>query len=147
MDMFGFTVRRGQKSSIAPGGGIFDCLHGVYKSPPAKLLGAHRHESAAKRLGSPASAPSCASGGPLAGTSALAAARERHRGGEGIHRGPPTMVMRAGRPACFFCPPKDGARRAPYAMPRCDTGYLSNPTIWLATRSIAACARRRQPSR
>ena len=133
-------------SSIAPGGGILDYRYAVYKSPPANVLGAHCHESAAKRPGPPASAPSCASGGPLTGTSALTAARERRRGGVPFTLVLPPWKCELGVPLCFFCPPKDGVRRAPYAMPRCDTGYLSNPTIWSSTRSIAARGRRRQPS-
>ena len=68
------------RSSIAPSGGIPDYRYAVYKSPPANVLRAHRHESAAKRPGPLAGAPCCASGGPLTGTSALTAARERRRG-------------------------------------------------------------------
>lgn len=53
------------------------------------------------------------------------------------------MVLRSRALAFIFLPHADGADRAPDATPRCDTGYLSSPTIWLASRAIAACVRRR----
>jgi hypothetical protein len=69
-------------------------------------------------------------------------ARERRRGLHSLRRiqdGIAKLDVRF-----VFLPLPDGAGRAPYAMPRCDTGYLSNPTIWSLSRSIAACVRRRQ---
>jgi hypothetical protein len=40
----------------------------------------------------------------------------------------PRVILRRRRPS---------ARRAPDAMPRCDTGYCPNPTIWVPCRAIA----------
>jgi hypothetical protein len=86
---------------------------------------------------------------------ALCTAMSRRRNGQGPQRSTTTHDLRRTRtrercPAvsrvllrrsagCCFVPLPDGAARAPYAMPRCDTGYLSTPTIWSPSRAIAVC--------
>jgi hypothetical protein len=143
--MFSFTVYSAQGgSSVALSGGISYGLFGVYDIPPGLLLSVHRHESAAKYPGALAIVP-------ILRERWAAGGDERAVGGQGACREQFTTSI----PGCFceswacrllFLPLLDGAGRAPYAMPRCDTGYLSNPTIWSLCRAIAACVRRRQRS-